>query len=332
MLAILGDEPDARDTTQAVFIQAWRNLPSLRDPDLFPAWFGRIVAQYRAVIDARGGAGRVREISFAGLPDEGERVPLPATGVAHDERTASIDRLDRAFERLFPSRANLPLVASLRRALTGRDRAAPGTCRPRPSSRDCSPRGRALERELARTNRAAMMRDRDATPTLTDAAIKAMFEHRAGRADALRPAPPDPDGRHRDVSATALGGRAARPAGAATSSRADPGPRWRQPSSGWAEWTREPSGARSDAQGQRARFIRPFGYTMPAGEVLRLFGCPPRAGGVVLRGHISQRHWRPIPSRRWRRVRLTAEASSWPRRASLEPRAVGPIHAPNRAE
>ena len=101
VLAILGDESDARDTTQAVFLQAWRNLPSLRDPDLFPAWFGRIVVN-AARSSMRGRRRRtVREISFAGLPDEGEN--LRAATVAHDERTASIDRLDRAFERLSPA-------------------------------------------------------------------------------------------------------------------------------------------------------------------------------------------------------------------------------------
>ena len=40
----------------------------------------------------------VREISFAGLPDKGES--LPSAAAAHDEQTASIDRLERAFERL----------------------------------------------------------------------------------------------------------------------------------------------------------------------------------------------------------------------------------------
>ena len=43
VLAILGNESDARDTTQTIFVQAWRHLPSLRDPELFAASFGRIV-------------------------------------------------------------------------------------------------------------------------------------------------------------------------------------------------------------------------------------------------------------------------------------------------
>ena len=98
VLAILGNESDARDATQAIFVQAWRNLPSLRDPERFSAWFGRIVVN-TARSSMRGRRRRhVREISFAGLPDEGES--LPSAAAAHDEQTASIDRLERAFERL----------------------------------------------------------------------------------------------------------------------------------------------------------------------------------------------------------------------------------------
>jgi len=101
VLAILGNESDARDTTQAIFVQAWRNLPALRDPELFAAWFGRIVVN-AARSSMRGRRRRnVREISFAGLPDEGES--LTAAAAAHDEHTASLDRLERAFERLSPA-------------------------------------------------------------------------------------------------------------------------------------------------------------------------------------------------------------------------------------
>jgi len=100
VLAILGDESDARDTTQAIFVQTWRHLPALRDPDLFAAWFGRIVVN-TARTSMRGRRRRaVREISLAGLTDGGEL--LIAVGSAHDERTASNDRLERAFERITP--------------------------------------------------------------------------------------------------------------------------------------------------------------------------------------------------------------------------------------
>lgn len=100
VLAILGNEADARDTTQAIFVQAWRHLPDLRDPSLFPAWFGRIVANSaRSAMRSRRRR-TVREISLAGLVDGGEH--LTTTTAAHDDRTASIDRLERAFERLTP--------------------------------------------------------------------------------------------------------------------------------------------------------------------------------------------------------------------------------------
>jgi RNA polymerase sigma-70 factor, ECF subfamily len=41
--AILGGTEEAEDATQEAFIAAWRGLPSLREPERFNAWFGRII-------------------------------------------------------------------------------------------------------------------------------------------------------------------------------------------------------------------------------------------------------------------------------------------------
>ncbi len=41
--AILAEDVDADDATQDAFALAWRNRRSLRDPERFDAWFGRIL-------------------------------------------------------------------------------------------------------------------------------------------------------------------------------------------------------------------------------------------------------------------------------------------------
>jgi RNA polymerase sigma-70 factor (ECF subfamily) len=41
--AILGNDSDAEDATQDAFTSAWRQRLTLRDPDRFEAWFGRIL-------------------------------------------------------------------------------------------------------------------------------------------------------------------------------------------------------------------------------------------------------------------------------------------------
>lgn len=96
--AILGNEADARDATQEIFLRAWRNLPELREPDRFAAWFGRIVVNTcRTAI--RGRRRRiVREISVGALPGEGEQLASRAS--PHDERTANLDLLERALDRV----------------------------------------------------------------------------------------------------------------------------------------------------------------------------------------------------------------------------------------
>ena len=61
-LAIVGDEADARDSTQETFISAWRRIRELRDPARFEAWLQRIaVNAARMTLRARGRR-RVREI------------------------------------------------------------------------------------------------------------------------------------------------------------------------------------------------------------------------------------------------------------------------------
>ena len=100
-IAILGNEADARDATQEIFLRAWRNLPELREADRFDAWFGRIVVNTcRTAI--RGRRRRiVREISVGSLPGEGEQ--LPSVALPHDDRTADLDVIERALDRLSDS-------------------------------------------------------------------------------------------------------------------------------------------------------------------------------------------------------------------------------------
>ena len=107
--AFLGNEVDAREVTEEIFVRAWRDLPELPAPDGFGAWFSRIVdeACRTAALDRR--RGKVRELSVtagpAGTPTSGtlrgqilQRVattkqrsgPRPAAVAA-----ASLERPDR---------------------------------------------------------------------------------------------------------------------------------------------------------------------------------------------------------------------------------------------
>ena len=97
-MAILGNEADARDATQEIFLRAWRNLPELRDSDKFAAWFGRIVVNTcRTAI--RGRRRRVvREISVGALPGEGDQLRSRADPI--EDRGAALDLIDRALGRL----------------------------------------------------------------------------------------------------------------------------------------------------------------------------------------------------------------------------------------
>lgn len=96
-LAILGRDADARDATQDALLDAWRNIRRLRDPDRFDAWLGRIHVNACRAIGRRRGRSSVREIAIDTLPDpEG----LAGRGASVEEEWASVDELERAFDRL----------------------------------------------------------------------------------------------------------------------------------------------------------------------------------------------------------------------------------------
>jgi RNA polymerase sigma-70 factor (ECF subfamily) len=90
---ILRDQPDAQDATQQALLHAWRDLPTLRDPDRFDAWLYRTVvhACYVRARSQRRWTARVRVLSVA-PPTE----PDVATSVVMR------DTLDRAFRQLTP--------------------------------------------------------------------------------------------------------------------------------------------------------------------------------------------------------------------------------------
>ena len=68
---ILRDHELARDAVQEGFIRAWRNLPTLRDPDRFEGWLRSLVA--RSCIDTLRRRGR-RPLEVELLPIDGPSV------------------------------------------------------------------------------------------------------------------------------------------------------------------------------------------------------------------------------------------------------------------
>ncbi len=90
---ILRDAGRAEDTVQQALVIAWRELPSLRDPDRFDAWLQRLLvnASYAEARRARVWNANVRV--------------LPSDGLAGSDEGTSVvdrDRLERGFRRLPP--------------------------------------------------------------------------------------------------------------------------------------------------------------------------------------------------------------------------------------
>jgi len=105
--AIVGTEADARDATQDAFLQAWRELPRLRDPASFDAWFNRILVNRCRTLRHRGRRTTVREIHLSVLPETSEPATTDPPG---DDGAVSLDAFEHAFRRLsMPDRTILVL-------------------------------------------------------------------------------------------------------------------------------------------------------------------------------------------------------------------------------
>jgi RNA polymerase sigma-70 factor (ECF subfamily) len=90
---ILRDTERAEDAVQQAFLLAWRQLPSLRDPDRFEVWLYRLLvnACYEEIRRNRRWTMNVRALPLEGLPDKDEIVSV-------EHRIA----LERAFATLSP--------------------------------------------------------------------------------------------------------------------------------------------------------------------------------------------------------------------------------------
>ena len=106
--AILGNETDAHDAAQDAYVAAWRDLPRLRDPDRFDAWFRRILVN--ACRDRLRRRRRVREISL-----DLEPVERRESGPALSETVADSDLLSKAFDRLDAAERTLLVLHYLER-------------------------------------------------------------------------------------------------------------------------------------------------------------------------------------------------------------------------
>ena len=103
--AILGDETEAHDAVQEALISIWRELPTLREPERFDAWAGRILVNACRRALKRRVRSQVREIRLQPEAADGPGIGLRSgaglpVAASQAESLAATDALDRAFERL----------------------------------------------------------------------------------------------------------------------------------------------------------------------------------------------------------------------------------------
>lgn len=90
---ILRDPEQAADAVQNALVRAWRDLPTLRDPDRFDAWLHRTLV--RSCID------EVRRLRRHRVDVEITSLNAPAI-VGHESAIVARDELERGFLRLEP--------------------------------------------------------------------------------------------------------------------------------------------------------------------------------------------------------------------------------------
>ena len=87
---VAGSYEDGTDAVQEALLSAWQDLPKLRDPMAFPAWFRRHVVRAAMRSAQRRGRHPVRELD----------VELPGPPDGGIELAMDLRELDRAFDRL----------------------------------------------------------------------------------------------------------------------------------------------------------------------------------------------------------------------------------------
>jgi RNA polymerase sigma-70 factor (ECF subfamily) len=103
--SITRSEADARDATQTACVQAWRELPRLRDRSRLDPWLSQILINSCRMLLRGRRRGSVRELSM----DDPDR-PLPGQGpfvAAASDQFGEADAIRAAFERLDPSTRTL---------------------------------------------------------------------------------------------------------------------------------------------------------------------------------------------------------------------------------